>query len=580
MEPVRVSARTWSSLAAVVLLVVMVALPSRVGLEDAPQDRPPLTPIADYLLTIEPPPTHPYLQHAALTTLTARSLAQPAAAVRDLDAMLRRWLDSDWESVALPADVATLIVGTATESVTPVVGAGTPLPLRAVASLGARGVDLLRVSAENSAAFPPALSEALLDLLTTIEHSSRAFADQRRRLVELIGEPALAACLERWNSPPDHAAAMQADEAALIAGFDRSLALAAQIDLAAAVRRAVPRLLLAMADPALAQLRHLPAGEGIPANLVFVSESDAGLVILGGAGTSVMPMAGVALAIDLAGDDHWHDGLAFGDAALPVAPVSVTIDLAGRDQYTAIAAGLCAARLGAAVSIDLAGADRYEAIVPAFGSAMLGAALLIDLDGDDRYVVPAGGIGFGWLGSGLLYDGGGDDRYQATRMAVGCGSTGGLGAVIDRDGTDFYVVSGDDARDGHAIGIGAGVSAFQDAPGGVGLVLDGAGDDVYRMSGWGGGFAYGVSFGALFDLTGDDTYSTGEASLASGHAGGVAVCFDGLGADRVLSRGYSQGFADGGIALFVDQDGIDDNVCLKPARGVASASGVAVYVDR
>ncbi|MBI4879995.1 MAG: hypothetical protein HY812_10115, partial [Planctomycetes bacterium] len=307
--------------------------------------------------------------------------------------------------------------------------AGAPdLPLRAIGALGERGLDLLRVSAENCARFPADFRQALAELVGTLDALA---ADARLWLA--AGHRGEAAA-ERWRArlfaPARASGGLDEEEAALIQSCDRAAAMRALEDLAECVTRTLPVLKAAAGAPFLSELRLLPDGEGVPQNLVLASECAAGLVLIGGPGTTVLPLSGTALAVDLGGDDRWCGGVPLAGLELLREPsVRVLIDLDGRDRYEGGGFTCGAACGGAALLLDLAGDDVYEAAELEFGAAVLGAAALFDLAGRDQYRCARGGLGFGFMGLGILFDDEDDDRYQCASSGAGAGATGGAGVL-------------------------------------------------------------------------------------------------------------------------------------------------------
>ena len=536
--------------------------------------------LAPYLTTLVRSTASRFPGHPANVAAMQALVLDPVDGVRRLEESLRRMAEPTSATADVVAEVAGLVAAEGIEVRTPE-PMTSDLPVRAIARLGDRGLDLARVSAENSAAFPPELRAAIASLVVAVERCDAAVRAERVRLAGAVGPDALIAMLERWSADPVDPPRGTTLEGRVVRAVDRSLLLRELHALAAALDRALPVLRASAADRDLrSRLRVLPSGDGVPGNLVFAGETAAGLLLIGGPGTTVLPLQGVAIALDLAGDDHWHDGLSLCGEGDPVPATTVVVDLDGMDQYTAVRHGIGAAGLSVALSLDASGNDRYVAEVPAFGAARLGAALHVDLEGDDDYRVARGSLGFGFLGAGVLLDAAGDDRYQAESFSIGCGSAGGVGLLVDGRGRDFYLSSGGEGEERRSFALGAGVPAFLDAPGGVGVLFDAQGNDVHRLSAWGAGFSIADAMGVLLNLGGDDAYHAAEASLGSSHKGGIALFLDDGGDDRFLSRGYSQGFSDDGLAVFVNRGGDDDNVSLEPSRGVASSRGTAVYSDR
>ncbi len=140
----------------------------------------------------------------------------------------------------------------------------------------------------------------------------------------------------------------------------------------------------------------------------------------------------------------------------------------------------------------------------------------------------------------LIIDLGGDDIYLAP-VGSGAGENP-FSVCIDLDGDDFYSVSED-----------AGVAA---AIGGVGIVLDLSGNDTYRSGDISLGAALG-GVGILVDYEGDDVYTGRDVSQGSGLLG-VGMLIDLDGNDRFSADFASQGFGYvGGAGILVDRSGND-----------------------
>ncbi|HEX2066546.1 MAG TPA: hypothetical protein VHI93_07020, partial [Candidatus Thermoplasmatota archaeon] len=125
-----------------------------------------------------------------------------------------------------------------------------------------------------------------------------------------------------------------------------------------------------------------------------------------------------------------------------------SLDLDGDDHYgnpgLANTEGADAAGNGVALLLDLAGNDTYVAGAGSQGAATRehGHGFLIDFSGMDRYQAGAGSQGYGAAGRGALLDLEGNDNYtfqaQATTEALAIGHESPLGLLFDRDGTDTY----------------------------------------------------------------------------------------------------------------------------------------------
>jgi hypothetical protein len=289
----------------------------------------------------------------------------------------------------------------------------------------------------------------------------------------------------------------------------------------------------------------------------------------------------LAAVLDLSGDDSWyagdpHPGRTQGAG---VCGVGVLLDAGGNDRY--LAGGALtqgAGQLGFGALLDLGGDDRYQACYSAQGCAYFGVGLLFDVAGNDAYEVWSDGQGFGGAGGvGTLADRSGDDRYEAVvdarttgrpsyhtdrkvsvSNAQGCSMgrrgdgadghswAGGLGMLLDAEGSDRYVAGNWAQGCGYWFGTGvlwdgAGDDTFQAngwAQGSgahfcVGVLVDEAGNDTRRVDqGWGPAYGHDFTVGLLADLAGDDAYSAGEAGLGWSINRSVALLLEAGGDDR------------------------------------------------
>lgn len=283
---------------------------------------------------------------------------------------------------------------------------------------------------------------------------------------------------------------------------------------------------------------------------------------------------GVALIIDLAGDDRYRG------AATAAFGIAVTIDHRGNDTYLPArestgATGPAAALGGLALLVDLAGDDDYRGGRFALAAAVMGVAQLIDLKGDDRYHVTARGQGFaGPRGLAMLADFAGDDNYIAGGLAdpyhrrggglsyaqgVGLGrrgdAGGGIGILHDR--------AGDDNFDAEMIAQGA--ASFL----GLGVLHDQGGDDRYRAARYGQGQASHGAIGVLHDRAGDDDYvlSVGVGQ-GMGLDAAIGILRDDQGDDAYRAGDLAQGASRGvGAGILVDRQGDDRYALAAPGDG-------------
>jgi hypothetical protein len=287
----------------------------------------------------------------------------------------------------------------------------------------------------------------------------------------------------------------------------------------------------------------------------FDWETPWGWIRVRGGGSDDVEGSDALLIVDLGGNDTYFGGVA---ASTPDRCLGLLLDLAGNDEYAASGpaqgAGLC----GVGVLIDAAGNDHYRAQRYGQGVGQFGLGLLADLGGEDRYSVKYSGQGCGYFGVGLLFDVAGDDEYRIYADGQGLGGVAGVGVLADRTGNDKYVAERKHSVTGrpsyHSPGIDVGVSNVQGCglgrrgdgsdghswAGGLGALLDGAGDDFYSAGNWSMGSGYWFGIGVLHDREGDDEYHGVAYSQGTGAHFCIGVLIDEAGNDQHLSEANSQ----------------------------------------
>ncbi len=388
--------------------------------------------------------------------------------------------------------------------------------------------------------------------------------------------------------------------------------------------------LVPITDPQLLeQLRSLPVQddvtvEGLAGPMVGRVDTPGGTIVVGGSQQNTYQldkMPGVAVVIDLGGNDTYHEG-----TVSPRRPVLIVIDLDGNDSYRGSKPGVQgSAIMGISMLLDLAGDDVYRAKDVAQGSCLAGAGILIDYAGNDDYAGLRRVQGVAICGLGILIDRGGNDRYRAAMWGQGFGGPLGFGLLDDLDGKDHYYGGGlylnsylreenpTPGYEGCVQGMGAGLR--QVADGGIGVILDGGGDDVYEYDylSHGGGYWCGTGFardfggndqrlgatrtaynggartqrrfqrfgcgygchyalGFLFDDRGNDTYNATIMGVGYAWDCAVGYLFDFGGHDRY--SGNEGNGAQAGLGVLFDYDG--DDVYLGSKQGRAS-SGVSYH---
>jgi hypothetical protein len=294
----------------------------------------------------------------------------------------------------------------------------------------------------------------------------------------------------------------------------------------------------------------------------------------------------------------------------------IQIDYGGNDQYYN-GAGAGIAGVGVGLHVDYGdGADLYQAVSSAQAFALGGVGILYDEGGSDSYNLSSFGQGFGVAGVAILYDGGvGDDSYvsppRADSIGTKAGGLGGVGILVDEGGSDHYqqdgldgfvygaagvgllieLGDGDDTYETHdlyiellgtPLGEFAGPIQVSAEVNGVAVLYEEGGDDTYycgehvRQGCQGAG---GVGATALLlDLAGNDLYQLGDAvtpvqagllpvfptgqGIAYGEGSappgpGLGILRDLAGDDTYVADKYAQGYATGGLGLFLDESGVD-----------------------
>jgi hypothetical protein len=323
--------------------------------------------------------------------------------------------------------------------------------------------------------------------------------------------------------------------------------------------------------------------EGVEGDVIAVSQTPSGLVIVGGKGKNVYNLARpVALIIDLGGDDTYKGTVAASTDQDH--PLGMVIDIAGNDTYQPGPFGLAAGRFGVGILIDQAGNDTYTLAPGCGGVGFAGIGVLYDAAGNDTYKGKRFTLGAALAGVGLLFDAGGDDSYDAESWSMGLGAPGGLGALVDRTGKDSYRcgftlpsaynkpgIEKDDPAfqfSGFGMGMGVGRRLMPQAKnghevelaGGIGLVVELDGNDSYFGSNFAFGAGYYFGAGGLMDLAGDDSYASARYAHASGAHLGQGLFLDYAGDDTYRSTGPTWTGAsawDHSQCLFVEASGND-----------------------
>ncbi|KXK20004.1 MAG: hypothetical protein UZ18_ATM001000467 [Armatimonadetes bacterium OLB18] len=198
--------------------------------------------------------------------------------------------------------------------------------------------------------------------------------------------------------------------------------------------------------------------------------------------------------------------------------------------------------------------------------------------------------GFGMFGVGICKDSRGADSYRSAALSQGAARTLGFGWLIDVEGDDQCVSSGDRRLSVHPMvprlscsqGASLGFESVSGGfAGGIGLLSDLAGNDSYRAEALAQGAAMWHGIASLYDAKGDDSYRAARQAQASADEGSVGMFFDLGGSDLYFSEfGSSQSCAVGrSFALLLDREGNDAYLGRWNSPAFASRGGLAILLD-
>lgn len=341
------------------------------------------------------------------------------------------------------------------------------------------------------------------------------------------------------------------------------------------------------------------AAELFGGDILHMEQTPAGLFVVGGPGPNTY-RGDAAIILDVGGDDRYYNN---AGASRFDAPFAVCIDFGGNDKYETdgLAPAQGAGRLGAGVLIDVGGKDGYHAKADSQGSGLLGIGVLADLTragavgaGEDYYASGMTSQGCGIFGVGVLFDRSGHDRYDAELFAQGFGGCFGVGVLLDEQGWDRYESGGryEDGRDptisyvSLSQGCGFGLRPYGTNPvamsGGIGALVDRDGHDTYIADYFSQGSSYYYALGILVDDAGDDQYRCGRYSQGAGTHYTTGVLLDEAGDDTYLATlGVSQGCGhDYSTGILWDTAGNDRYHGHWLMQGAGNATGIGLLVDQ
>jgi hypothetical protein len=317
-------------------------------------------------------------------------------------------------------------------------------------------------------------------------------------------------------------------------------------------------------------------------DIIFRINTNLGEIIIGGF-ESTKYQGTPAVIIDLGGDDDYFLSKTKEDSITS----SVIIDLGGNDVYRskgdfAIGSGF----FGEGILVDLSGDDTYLGDNFSLGSGLFGVGALLDEEGNDKYFGDIFTMGAGSFGLGILLDIKGADQYTGSLFAQGFGFVSGFGALIDSAGCDNYFAGGkykDILRyKDHYISLSQGFAygIRPEMSGGIGLLYDLSGNDLYTSDIFGQGSSYWWGLGSLVDEEGNDKYVSYQYAQGAATHMTLGILEDKKGDDVYISHGVSQGCGhDFAFGLLYDKSGNDDYITYDLSQGAGSANGIGILID-
>lgn len=564
----------WDAVRAAAGLRTSPPLPATITLEQALQHLAGAAGLPAAATLRQPTLLHPTLDHAIalLVEAHAQGLSAPDSSVHEallLEAAeaaaptLRAWgaiLALQAQSTAGPQDLGVLLGA----AVAPAPDAAalaaalrdvSPPPVTAAPPL-APLLERSGVRAEDAAVAAAALPAQAAAALALLLQADADLSSARAQAAASLDAPAQAAL---WLTPAVQRIVQQASwtpaEAALVEAWAHA---AARLDPQALQRLALAQAGAVAAVAAASSTLRTPTAAPGP-----------GLVPETLAGTAQALLAGRCVDFSLTTASSACDrdvlfqtaaaggilvlgpGSTLVDATLAGGDARIVLDLGGDDVYR-VAAGGASGGLGvpgdALRGLPLDG--NVLALMPTFDGpfdqdagtsvanlqSLRAFSAVIDLAGDDEYTSGAQvgqGAASGLGTVGLLWDLAGDDRYDTLPGATtgpailqGTGESGGLGLLVDGNGTDNYLAAGATAQ---------GVGESPILPLAIGTC---AGGTLLEVCMGDAGTAKALAgTGALLDLgSGNDTFTAGAGQGASSGFGTVGLLLDQQGATTYTLR--------------------------------------------
>ena len=332
---------------------------------------------------------------------------------------------------------------------------------------------------------------------------------------------------------------------------------------------------------------------GFRGDIRYAHHTRWGWILVGGPGDNVYGKE-AAVIVDLGGDDLYLNNcgapptISEDGKRRQLGRVGLIIDLAGDDHYIGNRLGSIGSGLaGVGLLVDLNGDDVYQGTDLTQGAAFCGVGILRDAAGDDQYLAQTTAQGCGLFGAGFVFDGAGDDLYSSTILSQAFGGPKGLGQLLDRAGDDRYLADGvipssygtTDVFQGWSQGVGSGLRGA--SSGGVGLLVDLNGSDEYQAGNFSQGTGYFFGIGMLVDRDGADTYVGSRYVQGTAAHQAVGVLIDENGNDHFLGGpAAAQGAAwDASVGILEDRAGSDRYSAKDLAQGAAAMNGVGILYD-
>jgi len=321
---------------------------------------------------------------------------------------------------------------------------------------------------------------------------------------------------------------------------------------------------------------------------LLVRETPLGKLIISGTGHTWRQRDFAALVIDLGGDDFYTTNAGAGVSLEH--PVGVLIEFRGNDAYeSTLRYSQGSGSMGVGMLLDLSGDDEYVGLQWCQGTGFMGGGMLLDLAGDDVYrgeeLMQGAGI-FGW---GVKLDCGGNDRTEAQCKSQGFGGARGVGMHIDLRGDDYCYAKGKYPTgygdpgifDAWSQGCAQGFRGY--ASGGLAAMVDVQGDDYYEAGNFSQGGGYYFGLGWLHDTEGDDHYVGSRYNQGFCAHQAVGCFLEDSGSDWYQTRqAVAQGLAwDECVTMFVEGGGNDRyEGGTGFSQGASAHNSLCVFWDR